>query len=62
MVFYDIVYWSMKEIWYYPEAHEGVTGGHYVGKETTQNIFHAVLWWPTLHKDDKELCQSCDVC
>jgi hypothetical protein len=36
------------------EAHEGVAGGHYAGKETTQNILHIGLWWPTLHKDAKE--------
>jgi hypothetical protein len=44
------------------EAHEGVAGGHYAGKETTQKILRVGLWWPTLHKDAKEFCQSCDVC
>ena len=32
------------------KAHGGVEGGHYAGKATTQKIFHAGLWWPTLHK------------
>jgi hypothetical protein len=43
------------------EAHEGVEGGHYAGKETAHKIFCVGLWWPTLHKDAKELCQTCDV-
>jgi hypothetical protein len=46
----------------FSEAHEGVAGGHYVGKETTQNILHVGLWWPTIHKDSKEYCNTCDVC
>jgi len=41
------------------EAHDGIVGGHYVGKATIHKILHAR---PTLHKDAKEYCQSCDVC
>jgi hypothetical protein len=44
------------------EAHEGITGGHYVGKETMQKVLRAGLWWPTLHKDAKEYYRACDVC
>jgi hypothetical protein len=44
------------------EAHDGIVGGHYVGKAMTQNILCAGIWWPTLHKDAKEYCQSCDIC
>jgi hypothetical protein len=44
------------------EAHEGIVGGHYAGKETTQKILRAGLWWPTLHIDAKEYLQACDVC
>jgi hypothetical protein len=44
------------------EAHEGITGGHYAGKEMTQNVLRVVMWWPTLHKDAKEYYKSCDVC
>jgi hypothetical protein len=44
------------------EAHEGIAGGHYAGKDTTQKVLHAGLWWPTVHKDAKEYCQKCDVC
>jgi hypothetical protein len=36
------------------EAHEGIAGGHYTGKETTQKVLRAGLWWPTLHKDSKD--------
>ena len=44
------------------EAHAGVAGGHYIGKATAQNILIAGLWWPTIHKDAKEYCHSCDIC
>jgi hypothetical protein len=44
------------------EAHDGIVGGHYVGKATAQKILFTGLWWPTLHKDAKEYFQSCDVC
>ena len=37
-------------------------GGHYAGKETTQNILHVGLWWLTLHKDSKAYCRVCDAC
>jgi hypothetical protein len=36
------------------EEHEGIAGGHYAGKETMQKVLRAGLWYPTLHKDDKE--------
>jgi hypothetical protein len=36
------------------EAHEGIIEGHYAGKETTQKVLRAGLWWPTLHKDAKD--------
>jgi hypothetical protein len=44
------------------ESHEGIAGGHYAGKATTQKVLHTGLWWPTIHKDAKEYCQNCDVC
>lgn len=28
---------------------EGLVGGHYVGKETIQNILFVGLWWLTIH-------------
>jgi hypothetical protein len=44
------------------EAHEGIVGGHYAGKETAQKVLRSSLWWPTLHKDAKEYYRACDVC
>jgi transposase InsO family protein len=44
------------------ESHEGIAGGHYAGKATTQKVLRAGLWWPTIHRDSKEYCQRCDVC
>jgi hypothetical protein len=43
------------------EAHEGITGRNYVGKDTTHKVLRAGLWWPTLHKDVKEYYKVCDV-
>ena len=44
------------------EAHVGIVGGHYSGNPNAQKILTVALWWPTLHKDVKEFCRSCDVC
>jgi hypothetical protein len=44
------------------EAHEGIAGGNYVGKETMQKALRDGLWWPNLHKDVKEYYRACDVC
>jgi hypothetical protein len=44
------------------EAHEGIVGGHYAGKYTTQKVLRAGLWWPTIQRDAKDYCQICDVC
>jgi hypothetical protein len=44
------------------ESHEGIIGGHYAGKETTQKVLRADLWWPTLHRDVKEYTRAYDVC
>ena len=43
------------------EAHFGVAGGYYVEKATTQKVLTIGLWRPTVHRDAKELCRSCDV-
>jgi hypothetical protein len=44
------------------EAHEGIAGGHYAGKETAQKVLRPSLWWPTLHRDAKNYYRACDVC
>ena len=44
------------------EAHAGIAGGHYAGKNMVQNILKANLWWPTMHSDTQDYCRSCDVC
>ena len=44
------------------EAHAGIAGGHYIGNATAQKVLIAGLWWPIVHKDEKEFCRSCDVC
>jgi hypothetical protein len=33
------------------EAHEGIEGGHYAGKATTQKVLCAGLWWSNVHRD-----------
>jgi hypothetical protein len=43
------------------EAHEGITGGHYIGKSTTQKVLRAILWWHTLHRDVKDYYRACNV-
>lgn len=57
--------------WYVPEferssilayAHGCVAGRNYAGRETTQKILRAGLWWPALHQDSKAYCKACDVC
>jgi hypothetical protein len=44
------------------ESHEGITRGHYTGKEIAQKILRAGLWWPTLHRDVMAYYRACDVC
>jgi len=44
------------------ESHEGIVGGHYTGKKTTQKVFRDGLWWPTLHIDAKDYYRACDIC
>jgi len=36
------------------ESHEGIVGGHYARRDTTQKILDIRLWCPTIHKDTKE--------
>jgi len=43
------------------EEHEGIVGGHYAGKVMAHNILCIGLWWPALHRDTKNLCQTVDI-
>lgn len=43
------------------DAHGGIAGGHYAGRETVQKSLRTGLWWPTLHLDSKAYCKVCDV-
>ena len=43
------------------EAHAGIVGGHYGGRASTHKVFHAQLWWPTLHNDVIDYPWGCDV-
>jgi hypothetical protein len=40
------------------KSHEGIIGGHYVGKEIAQKVLRAGLWWTTLHRDDKDYSRA----
>jgi hypothetical protein len=44
------------------EAHEGIDGGHYAGKYTMHKVLRTGLWWLTIHRDEKDYCQRCDLC
>ena len=44
------------------DVHEGLVGGHYVGKSTAPKIMRTRLWWPTIFRDTKDYYNSCDVC
>jgi hypothetical protein len=44
------------------ESHKGIVGGHYAGKANAQKVFHAGLRWLTIHRDEKDYYQRCDVC
>lgn len=44
------------------EEYVGIVGEHYVQKAIEQKILCVILWWPTLHCDNKEFFRTCDVC
>jgi hypothetical protein len=44
------------------EAHEGIYREHYRGKDIVQKVLCAGLWWSTIHRDEKDYFQKCDVC
>jgi hypothetical protein len=47
--------------WILAESHEGIAGGHYLGKETVKKVLRDGLWWPTLHRDAKDYSRACNV-
>jgi hypothetical protein len=44
------------------ESHEGIVGGHYVGKDTVHKVLRVGIWWLIVHRDSKYYFQRCDVC
>ena len=44
------------------EAHTGIAGGKYAGKEMVRKILQAGLQWHIMHADARDYCRSCDVC
>jgi len=54
--------WNLERPVILAEAHEGLSRGHYVGKEIARKIMCVGLWWPTLHKYANEYFQTCDIC
>jgi hypothetical protein len=44
------------------EAHEGITGGNYAGRETAQKAMRDGLSWPTLQRDAKDYARAFDIC
>ena len=44
------------------ETHAGIVRGHYTGKYIAHKVLTIGLWWPTIHKDEKEFFKSCNVC
>jgi hypothetical protein len=43
------------------QAHDGIDGGYYVGKDTAHKVLRAGLWWPTIHRYANDYCQRCDL-
>ena len=42
-------------------AHDGLMSGHFGVRKTTNKIL-SEFYWPTLRKDVREYCKSCDIC
>lgn len=42
------------------EMHEGLCGGHYMGKTSAQKILRIGFWWPRIFKDVERLVRMCD--
>ncbi len=44
------------------KMHEGVNGGHFSSDIIVCKILDVKYWWPTMHKDVFQYCQTCDNC
>ncbi len=44
----------------FKELHEGVAKRHFVANIIAKKILFEGYWWPTLFKDTREFCRSCD--
>ncbi|GJY03251.1 reverse transcriptase domain-containing protein [Tanacetum coccineum] len=42
--------------------HEGPTGGHHSANLTSQKVFDAGFFWPTIYRDAHTMIKSCDTC
>ena len=42
--------------------HEGLVGGHYVGKVSACKIMCADIYWLNIFRDKREYCHKCNVC
>jgi hypothetical protein len=40
------------------EVHEGIVGGHNVGKETMQKVMCVGLWWSSIFEESKYYCKN----
>ncbi|GJX52056.1 reverse transcriptase domain-containing protein [Tanacetum coccineum] len=43
-------------------CHEGPTGGHHSANLTSQKVFDAGFFWPTIYRDAHKMIKSCDMC
>jgi hypothetical protein len=43
------------------ESHDGIAGGHYIGKKISQKILCARIWCSTPHKYVKEYYHRCNI-
>ncbi len=43
------------------EFHEELVGSHYGNNTIVKKIMLTSYWWPTIHKNDVDLCQRCDI-
>jgi hypothetical protein len=44
------------------EMHDGVGGGHFTTNITIRKLLDVKYWWPTMHNDILNYCQTCNQC